>query len=216
MNRDVHDMRQDYHADDFTRETALEDPLQQFDTWFQAVVAHKDITEPNAMVLATADIQGQPSARMVLLKEYATEGFIFYTNYLSRKANDLAANPRASLLFYWEPLARQVRIEGTIAKVAPEVSDEYFNKRPYGSRIGAVASPQSSVIQSRETLEQKVAELQLQYPEEHGVPRPDNWGGYVLVPSYYEFWQGRSSRLHDRIAYLPCGNNDWERRRLAP
>lgn len=216
MNRDVHDMRQDYHADDFTKNTALENPFQQFDAWFQAVVAHPDVTEPNAMVLATADVMGQPSARMVLLKEYSSEGFVFYTNYLSRKANDMSANPKGSLLFYWEALARQVRIEGTIEKVSAAASDEYFGKRPYGSRIGALASPQSSVIESREALEQKVQELEQQYPEGADVPRPPHWGGYVLVPHSFEFWQGRASRLHDRILYLPCGNNAWERRRLAP
>lgn len=214
MNRDVKDMRQDYSRSELLESSASNDPFQQFDKWFHEA-KEGGIVEPNAMTIATANKEGVPSARLVLMKEYSSEGVVFYTNYNSHKGHDLAENPKASLLFYWELLQRQVRIEGTVEKVPAYQSDEYFSVRPLGSRIGALASPQSSVIADREVLEQKVTELEAQYKEEDAVPRPEHWGGYIVKPTYFEFWQGRSSRLHDRLAYR-LENGVWTRVRLAP
>lgn len=214
MNRDVKDMRQDYNRSELLESNAAADPFQQFDLWFHEA-KEGGIVEPNAMTIATAGKDAVPSARLVLMKEYSKNGVVFYTNYNSHKGHDLAENPKASLLFYWEILQRQVRIEGTVEKVPTDQSDEYFNVRPIDSRIGAIASPQSHVIEGREVLEEKVAELQAKYTEEDEIPRPDNWGGYIVKPTYFEFWQGRSSRLHDRLAYrLEAGV--WKRVRLAP
>lgn len=214
MNRDVKDMRQDYNRSELLESNAAADPFDQFDLWFHEA---KDggIVEPNAMTIATASKAGVPSARLVLMKEYSRDGVVFYTNYDSHKGHDLAENPKASLLFYWELLQRQVRIEGTVEKVPADQSDAYFGVRPIGSRIGAIASPQSTVIDGREALEEKVVELQAKYTEEDAVPRPANWGGYLVKPTYFEFWQGRSSRLHDRLAY-ELVDGVWQRVRLAP
>lgn len=214
MNRDVKDMRQDYNRSELLESNAAADPFDQFDLWFHEA---KDggIIEPNAMTIATASKAGVPSARLVLMKEYSKDGVVFYTNYDSRKGHDLAENPKASLLFYWELLQRQVRIEGTVEQVPADQSDAYFSVRPIGSRIGAIASPQSHVIEDRGVLEEKVAELQAKHAEEDKVPRPQNWGGYIVKPTYFEFWQGRSSRLHDRLAY-ELVDGVWNRVRLAP
>jgi pyridoxamine 5'-phosphate oxidase len=186
--------------------------MAQFAAWFEAALGG-EIYEPNAMTLSTAGADGQPSSRMVLLKGYDPEGFVFYTNLESRKAQELAENPRASLLFWWDRLHRQVRIEGTVAQVGAAEADVYFASRPHGSRIGAIASPQSRVIEGREALETRVAKLTARHPED--VPRPHHWGGYRLRPDQFKFWQGRPSRLHDRLRYTRSGGA-WRMERLAP
>ncbi len=215
MNRELHDMRQDYNQHYLTEDNIADTPLLQFDKWFKDA-QQTGVKEPNAMAIATANAAGQPAVRMVLMKSYGKEGIVWYTNYCSRKAQHIADNDKVALLFYWEDLERQVRIEGTIEKVPASVSDEYFNSRPYGSRLGAIASPQSTIIEGRDGLERRVADLQLQFKEGDNIPRPEHWGGYVVKPTYYEFWQGRSSRLHDRLAFSLNPNGNWSLARLAP
>ena len=206
------DLRRHYDRDVLLEADAAADPMAQFAAWFEAALGG-EIYEPNAMTLSTAGAAGQPSSRMVLLKGYDPEGFVFYTNLESRKAQELAQNPRASLLFWWDRLHRQVRIEGTVVQVGAAEADVYFASRPHGSRIGAIASPQSRVIEGREVLEARVAELTARHPED--MPRPHHWGGYRLRPDQLEFWQGRPSRLHDRLRYTRDGGA-WRMERLAP
>jgi pyridoxamine 5'-phosphate oxidase len=194
-------------------ETAVAaDPIAQFTTWFQEAL-DAGLPEPNAMVLATASAGARPSARTVLLKEYDQRGFVFYTNYESRKGRDLAENPWASLLFPWHPIRRQVRVEGTVTRLPQEESAAYFASRPYGSRIGAWASRQSAVVRSREDLDARYEELASRWPED--PPVPDFWGGFLVTPREVEFWQGRLDRMHDRLRYRrsPAG---WVLDRLAP
>jgi len=190
------------------------DPLKQFAKWFDEVRA-SGVSEQDAisMTLATATKDARPSARIVLLKSFDDRGFVFYTNYLSRKANELDENPQASLLFYWSGFWRQVRIDGTVEKVSVEESEEYFQSRPLGSKLGAWASNQSTVIDSRESLEARFAEFEKRFGED--VPRPPHWGGYRLEPSSIEFWQGRDNRLHDRLRYR-FEDSGWVIERLAP
>lgn len=193
---------------------APDNPVSFFELWFaQATEAGEK--EPNAMTLATADAKGIPSARIVLLKGLEDGKFVFYTNYKSRKGQELLDNPHAALLFFWQTLERQVRIEGTITKVSAHTSDAYFASRPQGSRIGAIASPQSQKISGRKWLEEEFNRLQQQYKDTEHIPRPEHWGGFALDPIRIEFWQGRSSRLHDRVLYEKV-NNEWLRSRLAP
>lgn len=197
-----------------TEDSVSENPVHQFKVWLQEAI-DSQVEEPTAMVLSTVDAQGKPSARVVLLKGVDEQGFSFYTNYASRKGQELEQNPHASLTFFWAGLERQVRVEGKVEKVADEESEKYFHSRPKGSQIGAWASPQSQVIEAREVLEQREKELSARYADVELVPRPKHWGGYRLVPQYLEFWQGRPSRLHDRIVYEMEGNN-WLIKRLAP
>jgi len=190
-----------------------DDPFKQFERWYHAATA-AGVHLPNAMTLATADVRGRPSARAVLLKGYDSSGFVFYTNYSSRKGRELDANPYAGLLFSWVELERQVRIDGPVTRVTETESDEYFASRPLGSRLGAWASPQSEVVSGRAALEARFADAKHRYGD--AVPRPPHWGGYRVVPEEIEFWQGRDNRLHDRIRYRRSGESAWTIERLAP
>jgi len=209
---DITDLRREYARESLDEHAVDRDPIAQFAEWFDEALK-SELREPTAMALATVAADGQPSARMVLLKDFDARGFVFYSNYESRKARELTANPRASLLMYWAELERQVRIEGTIAKASAAESDEYYKTRPLGARIGAWASPQSEVL-GRTALMARVAEMGIR----HGVnpSRPPHWGGYRLAPDGFEFWQGRPSRLHDRIRYRKGGPTTWIIERLAP
>jgi pyridoxamine 5'-phosphate oxidase len=189
------------------------DPLQQFRAWLDEAVAAR-LYEPLAMTLATATPDGRPAARMVLLRGL-DHGFVFFTNYNSRKGCELAANPRAALTFYWAELHRQVRVEGVVEVVSAAESDDYFQSRPRGHRLAALASPQSQPIASRSVLEERLRELEQQYPGE-AVPRPPHWGGYRVVPETIEFWQGRPNRVHDRLRYERQTDGRWRLVRLAP
>jgi len=195
-------------------ETSVDkNPFIQFDKWYDSILNSK-LNEPTAMMLSTADVNGNPSARIVLLKEIDDSGFVFYTNYGSRKGKDLKENPKAALTFFWDELLRQIRIEGRIEKINRETSKEYFSSRPRESQIGAWVSAQSSVIPNREILENKFDELEEKFGNEE-IPLPDFWGGYRVIPNYFEFWQGRENRLHDRICYKK-ENNEWHIFRIAP
>lgn len=208
MNRDISHIRKDYIKDSLDIDNADKNPLKQFNNWFLAA-QQKNLLDYNAMVLSTVS-DGKPSARVVLLKGLLNEGFVFYTNYNSRKGKELEENKNVSLTFFWPEFERQVRVEGIAEKVSEEMSDEYFNSRPLDSRIGAIASPQSKVISSREELEKAVNEAQ----ESSSIERPDYWGGYIVKPTVIEFWQGRANRLHDRLIYTLSDN--WKIERLAP
>jgi pyridoxamine 5'-phosphate oxidase len=205
-------LRKDYTKDSFTEKTALKNPFEQFKLWFDDAVNYP-MMEPNAMALSTVNSEGKPSSRIVLLKRYDENGFVFFTNYESRKGKELEKNPYASLLFYWDKLERQIRIEGITEKISIEESEDYFQSRPYESRLGAWASKQSEVLPSRFTLIREVAKLLVKYPAK--VPLPPFWGGYRLKPDMFEFWQGRPSRLHDRIRYSYRGGL-WVIERLYP
>ncbi|TDN68607.1 pyridoxamine 5'-phosphate oxidase [Paraburkholderia sp. BL10I2N1] len=207
------ELRKNYSLGSLDEADVDRDPIRQFKTWFaQALDAR--LREPNTMTLATVDGRGQPSARIVLIKGVDERGFTFFTNYDSRKGRELAENPRAALLFYWIELERQVRIEGLVAKTGADESDAYFASRPADSRIGAWASEQSQVIESRAVLEAREREFSKRFGAE--PPRPPHWGGYRLVPDAIEFWQGRPSRLHDRLRYTRTANGDWQIARLSP
>jgi pyridoxamine 5'-phosphate oxidase len=207
-------LRVEYQRASLDERDVDRDPLRQFARWFEEAIAAR-VPEPNAMTLATVGADGRPAARIVLLKELDGRGFCFYTNYDSRKGRDLAADARAALVFFWIELERQVRVEGTTERVAGAESDAYFAQRPRMSRLGAWASPQSTPIPNRAALDQRFAAVAARYPEEQDVPRPPNWGGYRLLPDRLEFWQGRHSRLHDRIAYHRDAEH-WLIERLAP
>ena len=222
MRIKLSDLRQDYQMKSLDIDDVDVNPFVQFETWF-AEALKSEILEPNAMTLATATLDGKPSARIVLLKgvefhhaDYQAGGFVFYTNYQSKKGIEMHENPHVALCFNWLDLQRQVRIEGTVNKIADEISTEYFNSRPKSSRIGALASPQSQVVPHRLFLEKKFQELAEKYADTEGVPRPHNWGGYIVKPTLIEFWQGRRSRLHDRICYIRQANTEWKIERLAP
>lgn len=215
MNTNIAELRKEYTAHSLEMEDVDADPIRQFERWFQEAL-NAELPEPNAMVLSTADRSGMPSARVVLLKGIEEGHFLFYTNYQSRKGQELEQNPRAALTFLWHDLQRQVRIAGSVERLSPEVSTDYFQSRPKGSQIGAWASPQSQVIDSRAVLQANVEELEAAYAQAEQLPRPEHWGGYRIKPSYVEFWQGRSNRLHDRIVYLRPGEDEWKRERLAP
>ena len=209
----IADLRRDYSHSTLSEHEVDPDPIKQFEHWFQQTLA-AEVPEPNAMSLATVGKEGKPSLRIVLLKDVDARGFTWYTNYESRKGEDLLTNPHAALTFHWIPLERQVRIEGRVEKVDAAESDAYFNIRPIKSRLGAIASAQSRPIQSRELLEKQFADAETQHGDH--PPRPAHWGGYRLVPEWIEFWQGRRSRLHDRVVYIPQPDGTWSRQRLQP
>jgi pyridoxamine 5'-phosphate oxidase len=209
----INTLRHDFAKQTLNKKDVNADPVLQFEKWFkEAVDAH--VNEPNAMTVATATADGKPSARILLLRNFNESGFVFYSNYTSRKGNEIMDNPRCALLFFWPELERQVRIEGVLSKQTSIESDMYFKSRPRTSKLGAWTSQQSHVIANRNVLDEEYQKLSEKYPDED-VPRPLNWGGYSLKPSSIEFWQGRPSRLHDRILYTK-ENNAWKIERLAP
>lgn len=212
-HHDLAAIRQDYSRQSLSPEDCLPDPLKQFRRWLDEAIAAQ-VHEPTAMHIATADKAGRPSARLVLLKGIEAEQFVFYTNYESRKGRQLADNPFVALTFFWPELERQVRIEGRAEKLGTAISDVYFASRPYQSRIGAWASLQSQVLDGTATLLARAAGFAAKYVT--GVPRPPQWGGYAVRANRLEFWQGRPSRLHDRVLYLPEGNGGWGKQRLYP
>ncbi len=213
-NEAIAGLREDYQKDTLELSDVNENPIKQFDNWFQEALNSKEL-EPNAMTLATIDKDGFPNARIVLLKGIQDGEFIFYTNYESQKGQEIATTPKVALVFNWLSMQRQIRVQGSIEKLSPELSTAYFQSRPKGSQIGAWTSPQSQVIDDRASLEDKKATLEKQYENETVLPRPEHWGGYKIKPKRIEFWQGRTSRLHDRITFEEIGN-EWKIERLAP
>ncbi len=214
MSDDIIEPRRDYTTDTLSSEQLAGSPVEQFRVWMQQA-RDANIIDASAMALATADQSGQPHVRIVLLKKFDEAGVVWYTYQESDKGAQLAQNPQASVLFYWCQLERQVRIEGTVKKLPQSDGDEYFYSRPEGSRFSAAASIQSTPVKNRQVLESKVAELHKQYPDGN-VPRPSVWGGYLLEPSRYEFWQGRADRLHDRFIYTQSTPGQWQTQRLSP
>jgi pyridoxamine 5'-phosphate oxidase len=212
---DIARLRKEYTLHGLHRKDLLPDPIQQFKVWFEESVRSAGDREPNAMTLATADREGHPSARVVLLKGFDERGFVFFTNYESRKGQHLAQNPRAALNFHWPWLERQIQIEGNVSRVSHEESQTYFDKRPLKSRLGAIISPQSSPVSSRTELEQRLEEVSRQYPDGN-PPVPEFWGGYRVFPERMEFWQGRENRLHDRFLYTLTPDGTWRIERLGP
>ncbi len=212
-SNNLYDLRRSYLLKELSEESVLKNPLDQFKIWMDEAI-NSNIIEPNAMTIATARRDGTPSARIVLLRKLDERGFVFFSNYLSAKANDLNENPKASILFYWAELERQVRISGSVEKISSKESEEYFATRPRGHQISAWASEQSQVISDRKELERQFLEIEKKF-EGKEIPLPPFWGGYRLVPSIYEFWQGRESRLHDRIRYSLVDGN-WKIERLSP
>jgi pyridoxamine 5'-phosphate oxidase len=210
----IQNLRKDYSSESLSEDDVLENPYLQFEKWFKEAL-NAEISEPNAMTLATASKEGIPSARIVLLKEFTLDGFVFYTNYNSQKGKEIESNPYASIVFFWVDLERQIRIEGVVEKVSEEESSSYFYSRPKGSQLGALTSPQSQTIPNRKFLEDKLVELEEEYLVKD-IPKPEHWGGYRVIPNRIEFWQGRSSRLHDRIVYIHSKDNTWKFERLAP
>ncbi|PCC99281.1 pyridoxamine 5'-phosphate oxidase [Halopseudomonas pelagia] len=213
MKAELADLRRDYTRDGLLESQAPAEPLSLFATWFEQAVEIES-TEANAMMLATVDDAGQPHLRTLLLKGMDDRGFVFFTNYQSAKGQQLQGHPQAAMTFWWHDLERQVRIEGTVERISDDESDAYYQSRPLGSRLGAWASPQSQVIASRDVLEQNLAQLQQRYADQ-APERPAHWGGFRLKPQLIEFWQGRPSRLHDRLSYRLL-ESAWQRERLAP
>lgn len=210
---DLHNIRADYSKQELSEQECDASPLVQFERWLNEAV-RAEVNEPTAMNVATVGEDGRPSSRMVLLKEVNAQGFVFFSNYLSRKGRALSAHPFAALTFFWPELERQVRVEGRVVLLDEAASDEYFKSRPYTSRIGAWASEQSSVIAGKSVLVARAAAVGLKHPI--SVPRPPHWGGYVVLPERLEFWQGRPSRLHDRLRYTRQPDDTWRRERLSP
>ena len=210
----LHNFRKDYMQDTLSISEVDQNPIIQFEKWMQEAILSEVVAEPNAMTLVTSTPDGKPSARVVLLKSFNEEGFVFFTNYESRKAIELIKNPHSSIVFDWHMMERQVRIEGVAKKVSEEESDKYFYSRPKGSQIGAWVSPQSTFIDGREEFEARQAKIESDFNDKP-ITRPPHWGGFVLQPHTIEFWQGRQSRLHDRLIYIKTGD-EWMLRRLAP
>lgn len=213
IGKDLAALRRDYSLQELSRSSVDPDPFAQFSKWMEEAL-NSEILDATAMTVATVDGDCRPSVRVVLLKEFSTEGFVFFTNYESRKGRDLQANPQAVLHFFWPVLERQITVSGTAEKTSAEISDAYFRSRPAGSRIGAWASRQSSVVASRNDLEKKAAEIEEKFAGGE-IPRPPFWGGFRVTPQRFEFWQGRANRLHDRIEYV-LENENWVIARLSP
>ncbi len=215
MISDIQQLRREYAHSSLDENSVAENPILQFQKWFEEAL-NSNVLEPNAMALATCDAAGNPSARIVLLKGLTEDSFVFFTNYQSRKGEELGQNSRACLVFFWKELERQVRIEGSASMISEQISTEYFQSRPRASQIGAWVSPQSQRVENREWLEQKYAEIAEKYKDLEVLPRPPHWGGYTVKPEKIEFWQGRPSRLHDRILYSSIAEDAWRIERLAP
>ena len=209
--KSIKDLRTDYQKSELNVKDLTEEPIILFQQWLSQAITYSN--DANAFVLSTVNSNGVPSSRVLLLRDATEKGFSFFTNYSSRKSQEIEVNPNVCMNFFWPEMERQVRINGSISRLSEQESDDYFNSRPYESRIGAWCSPQSQVIESREVLENKIQELKKKFPNE--VPRPENWGGYTIVPNEIEFWQGRASRLHDRFLYKKEGES-WTINRLAP
>ena len=214
MREDIASIRKEYTQAKLDEDTILKDPFKQFEKWFNEALK-SEIVEPTAMVLSTADQEGRPFQRTVLLKMFGQDGFIFYTNYESRKSRQINENPQVSILFPWYTLERQVALTGSVEKVSTKQSLKYFLSRPKGSQLGAWVSNQSEVISSRSVLEAKLEQMKKKF-KEGKIPLPDNWGGYRIIPNTFEFWQGRKSRLHDRFYFEQDENGSWKSNRLAP
>lgn len=206
-------LRREYEAEGLVEGDMADEPFTEFRSWLGGVIT-ADLPEPNTFVLATSDGEGRPSARAVLMKDFSDDGLVFYTNLSSQKSEEMKTNPMAAAAFVWVPLHRQVRFEGTVEEVAPEVADEYFARRPRGAQIGAHASNQSAVVESRSVLEQRFEESAIEFGDDP-ILRPESWGGWRLIPESVEFWQGQVNRFHDRVRYRRVGDG-WAKERLAP
>ena len=215
MQKDLGNYRKSYEKSELLEENVSDNPMQLFQTWFYETEQSDSVEEPNAMTVSTLGLDGYPKSRVVLLKKYTYEGFIFYSNYDSEKGRAIAKNPQVCISFFWPVLERQIIIKGKAEKIAENLSDGYFESRPDGSKLGAMASDQSSVIPSRAVLENRLKQLEEEYREKE-IQRPKNWGGYIVKPVSIEFWQGRPNRLHDRIRYSLQEDFDWKIERLAP
>ncbi len=215
MQKDLGDYRKSYEKSALMEDSISDNPIQLFQTWFYEVEKSDGVDEPNAMTVSTVGLDGFPKSRVVLLKKYTHEGFIFYTNYNSEKGRAINENPKICISFFWANLERQIIIKGTAEKLAKNLSDGYFESRPDGSKLGALVSDQSTVIDSRSVLENKLTELEKEYNGKE-IERPEHWGGYLVRPVSMEFWQGRPNRLHDRIRYTLTDDFDWKMERLAP
>ncbi|WP_027067729.1 pyridoxamine 5'-phosphate oxidase [Maribacter sp. Hel_I_7] len=215
MQKDLGDYRKSYEKSALMEDSISDNPIQLFQTWFYEVEKSDGVDEPNAMTVSTVGLDGFPKSRVVLLKKYTHEGFIFYTNYNSEKGRALSEYPKICLSFFWPSLERQIIIKGTAEKLAKNLSDGYFESRPDGSKLGALVSDQSTVIESRGVLEDKLSQLEKEYNGKE-IERPEHWGGYLVRPVSMEFWQGRPNRLHDRIRYTLTEDFDWKMDRLAP
>lgn len=217
-NQSISSIRQEYLLATLSEKEVAPSPIDQFERWLNEAMK-SEVLEPTAMVLSTVSAEGQPSSRVVLLKDLDSNGFVFYTNYSSKKGVELSQNARASLLFFWPELQRQIRIEGEVKRVNPEQSTTYFQSRPKGSQLGAWASPQSQVVPHREFLDERIEEMEKKFEGLEVLPRPEHWGGFSLIPNRIEFWQGRGSRMHDRIRYERTSSSvtsEWKIERLAP